>query len=171
MAEIIDLDICSSPTGEVVKVTNDPRAHLMFYFHCIGNVLDLGEHSANVEKLRDYENFHLLNSEEVDELLIICVQFYPACLIDKCIILNDDACGNYENRYIDLAEAHMEYPVVESMVFGKSQYPVLRAMYFTVSFAENYYYLPMVHFHDRLERLKQSAKRLRNTDDSCCTIL
>ncbi|OWF54639.1 hypothetical protein KP79_PYT04365 [Mizuhopecten yessoensis] len=170
MAELIDLDICSSPQGEVVKVTSNPRANLMFYIHCISNVLDLSEHPANIKKLRDYRNFHLLTDDEIDDLLIISVQFYPAVLIDKCIILNDDKCGKYENRYVALADAHMDYPVVESMTIGGEEYQVMRAMYFTVSFAEEYYYIPMSHFNSRLDILKSSAQRYSD-NGTCCTIL
>ncbi|XP_033732098.1 uncharacterized protein LOC117321698 [Pecten maximus] len=170
MAELIDLDICSSPQGDVVKVTSNPRANLMFYLHCISNVLDLSEHPVEITKLRDYQNFHLLSDEEIDDLLILSVQFYPAILIDKCIILNDEKCGKYENRYVDLADAHMDYPVVESMTIGGVEYQVMRAMYFTVTFIEEYYYVPMCHFNARLDRLKTAAKRYKDTD-TCCTIL
>ncbi|XP_069121981.1 uncharacterized protein [Argopecten irradians] len=170
MAELIDLDLCSSPQGDVVQVTRNPRASLMFYLHCISNVLDLSEHSADIKKLRDYENFHLLTDDEIDDLLIISVQFYPAILLDKCIILNDDKCGRFENRYVDLADAHMDYPVVEAMTIGGVEYKVTRAMYFTVTFIEEYYYIPMCHFNARLERLKTAAHRYKD-NGNCCTIL
>lgn len=169
-------------------VPNHPVARLMFYFDCICTVLQITDEYA--ARLRDYMNFYLLTESEMDKLLYFCWLFSPDELINKCIFLNDDLCGEYENGFFELSEITERLLVTDSLMIGNQQRRVKKVMAFKVIFLLKNYYIPIEIYKERLHILllamniiMQERRRIAGVDgasetpirttntSSCCIIL
>lgn len=68
--------------------------------------------------LCDYMNFYLLIELEMDKLLYFCWLFFFDELINKCIFLNDDFCGEYENGFFEFSEIIERLLVIDFLMIG-----------------------------------------------------
>lgn len=80
------------PSDEL-SVPDTPMSHLMFYFYCVDKLTNLSENNVQLRRVIDYKNDNLTPSE-LEILLVFCTQLDPDSLEGKCLIKNDELCGD-----------------------------------------------------------------------------
>ena len=71
--------------GKDVIIPEDDIAKLMYYLSCVCTVVNENTDS----KLTDFQNYHLLTSEEEELLINLCSLFNPLIFIDAKIFILD----------------------------------------------------------------------------------
>ena len=83
--------------GTKVTVPGSPTAKLMYYLDCVAVVIKLDD--RNLNRLRNYGSYYLLNDTEIDALLALVLLFSPDVLIGKVFFPSED-CGERRNKFI-----------------------------------------------------------------------
>ena len=78
--------------GNDVTVPESPTAKLMYYLDCVALVIKLDD--RNLNRLRNYKSYHLLNDTEIDALLALVLLFSPDELIGKVFFPSEDFRGS-----------------------------------------------------------------------------
>jgi len=155
---------------KVVTVPDSPLARLMFYIHCVANLISLEDNEDNLDKFRNYNHYYKLNDEEINELIVLCLLLYPGNLAGKCIFHNDERCENHENRFESIKEVRKTTPVPDEIQIGGQSKQVYRVMFARLTFLEKMYFVPMHVYQQRLDRIKKSTDRKTGTG-LCCKIM
>eukprot|EP00117_Sycon_ciliatum_P046823 scpid83634/ scgid33495/ len=102
--------------GRKVEVPDSPKARLMYYLHCIFDLLREDDFDEDVRRLARYENWHGLSLRETQALLKICTEITPGMLKDKLFHQHDSMCGEHLNQFHSFEEAS-SYVVIANSVF------------------------------------------------------
>lgn len=88
-------------TSVEVSVPKNDTALLMYYFDCMCTALQLEVGDYSIQRLRDYEKYYLLTSDEVKELIRQCHLVSPEKLEGKCIFHSEQICNawNFSNGF------------------------------------------------------------------------
>ena len=81
MAALIGERVGIKDTTISVTVPASPTAKLMYYLNCVASVFELDD--RNINRLKNYRNYYLLNDTEIDALLALVILFSPDELIGK----------------------------------------------------------------------------------------
>ena len=66
------------------------------------SVLEM-DNTGELGRFRDFSNYHRLDSDDIDKLLIFCLLLSPDEINGKCIFQDDDMCGNSNNKFFELS--------------------------------------------------------------------
>ncbi len=178
-------------TGSDASIPDNNIAKLMYYLNCICSLLDLDlEDKPEIRRATDYKNYHRLNDDEIDKLLVLCILLSPDELEGKCIFQDDDLCGDCNNNFFKISEIKTSLLVSRSVLVGGESTEVQNIMVYKSRWMIEHYIGPIASFHRRLQRISNSLQsgngnpsrralpapsRLQSTDSSssncCCVIL
>ena len=74
MAALIGERVGIKAAGTNVTVPDSPTAKLMYYLDCVAVVIKLED--RNLNRLRNYSSYYLLNDTEIDAFLVLVVQMF-----------------------------------------------------------------------------------------------
>ena len=150
MAALIGERVGIKETGTTATVPASPTAKLMYYLNCVADVIKLDD--SNLNKLRNYKNYYLLNDTEIDALLALVILFSPDELIGKVFFPSEDLGGS-GNKFLELSSVTHMLAVSDSVLIGGERKRVAEIMLFKRSWLENNYISPLRSFEGRLQRL------------------
>ena len=142
------------------NVPNNDIAKLMYYIHCVCCCIEPDDNST-ISRLRDYQNYHRLSSDEEAQLLALCLALSPDKLIGTIFHPATD-CGNFSNQFLELSAVKTDLLVTESLVIGGHHRRILKSMRFKKTWVENNYINPLFSI-ERSRRCPPPQQR----DDSC----
>lgn len=149
-----DIEIREFGTNNIAP--HNPIARLMFYLFCMKTVMDLDpEREQRFKKLCDFQNWHLLNEDNITGLLLNCIAFVPEIFIGKCIFLNEEACGEKQNVFCEVSQASTNITVSDGVIISGQRTEVRKIMFYKKSFLVDFYYMPMLFFENEVNRLKR----------------
>ena len=150
MAALIGERFGIKETGTTATVPASPTAKLMYYLDCVAVVIKLDD--RNLNRLRNYKSYHLLNDTEIDALLALVLLFSPDELIGKVFFPSEDLGGS-SNKFFELSSVTHMLAVSDSVLIGGERKRVAKIMLFKRSWLENNYISPLRSFEGRLQRL------------------
>lgn len=150
MAALIGERVGIKDTTTSVTVPASPTAKLMYYLDCVAVVIKLDD--RNLNRLRNYGSYYLLNDTEIDALLVLVLLFSPDVLIGKVFFPSED-CGERRNKFIELSSVTHMLAVSNNVVIGGERRRVAKIMFFKRCWLEDNYILPLREFEGRLQRL------------------
>ena len=150
MAAIVGQKFGIRETGQTVTVPTSPTAKLMYYLHCVANVIQLD--NPNLRRLRDYRAYYSLSDEEIDALLVLVLLLSPDELIGKVFFPSED-CGGSTNQFFELSAVTNMLAVSSNVLIGGESKRVAKIMFFKRSWMENNFITPLKSFEGRLQRL------------------
>ena len=118
--------------GEQVKVSvpNDPIATFMYYFNCVCSCFELDSHLADaLSRLRDYQNYSQLTSQEEVQLIQHCLTYNPEAMTGAIFSL-DKTTDTSVIRFVDVTS--IKHNVLRSFPFGPSRQRQGYSMYATL---------------------------------------
>ncbi len=130
--------------GIRTTVPDNPKAKLMYYLDCVAFVIDLND--SNLNRLRNYQNYHLLDDAETDELLVLVRLFSPHKLLNRVFFHSED-CGGSSNQFFELSAVSNMLAVADNIVIGGERKRVAKIMFFKRSWMESNYHTPIRSFH------------------------
>jgi len=128
-------------TGHKVTVPNNHIAKLMYYIDCVCSCIEPDD-SSTISRLRDYQNYHRLSSDEEAQLLALCLALSPDKLMGTIFHPATD-CGDSSNQFLELSAVKTDLLVTESLVIGGHRKRILKNMRFTKSWMERNYINPL----------------------------
>ena len=150
MAALIGERVGIKKTGTTVTVPESPTAKLMYYLNCVASVFQLDD--RNINRLRNYRSYYLLNDTEIDALLALVILFSPDELIGKVFFPSED-CGGSNNTFFELSSVTHMLAVTDNVLIGGERKRVAKIMFFRRSWLEDNYISPLRSFEGRLQRL------------------
>ena len=148
--------------GTTVTVPSDPIARLMYYFNCVCSCVEPDD-DYTIRRLRDYQNYSRLTSEEEAQLIAICLALSPDKLIGSIFHPTED-CGSSSNKFVEISAVKTNVLVTDSLLVGGQQRKVQSIMFFEKSWMDNNF----------IEPLKAVQRRLnpppRRRQESSCAI-
>ena len=121
------VQISVKDTTTRVTVPDDPIAKLMYYFNCVTCCVELEDSDLN--RLRDYQNYTRLTSDEKAKLLALCLALSPDKLIGVIFHPSND-CGGLTNRFLELSAVKTNLLVTDSLVVGGHSKKIQKIMLF-----------------------------------------
>ncbi|XP_019854514.1 PREDICTED: uncharacterized protein LOC109583547 isoform X2 [Amphimedon queenslandica] len=164
--------------GRSVSVPNDPIARLMYYFDCVCSCVE-PDNDYTIRRLRDYQNYHRLTSEEEAQLIVLCLALSPDNLIGSIFHPVND-CGSSTNKFVEISAVKTDLLVTNSLLIGGQQKKVQSVMFFEKRWMENNFIEPLKAVQRRLNRPPQRrieppprhySPPARRRESSSCTIL
>ena len=184
MATLVSERVGIKKTGVTTSVPPNSKAKLMYYLNCVATLIELND--PNLRRLRDYQNYYLLNDAETDALLALVLLFSPDELLGKIMFHSED-CGGSRNEFYELSAVSHMLAVTDSIVIGGERKRVAKIMFFQRVWMEDNYFTPIRSFQGRLERLARGlpgrapsppraltpprSYRVDNSPSSTCNIL
>ena len=151
MAAFIGERVGIKEMGNDVTVPESPTAKLMYYLDCVALVIKLDD--RNLNRLRNYKSYHLLNDTEIDALLALVLLFSPDELIGKVFFPSEDFRGS--NKFYELSSVTHMLAVSDSVLIGGERKRVAKIMLFKRPWLEYCYIAPLMSFEGRLQRLSR----------------
>lgn len=130
-------------TTKSVIVPNHAKARLMYYLDCMCTALDLSRTSQNLRRLRNYENYNGLSSNETKELIVLCTLLNPIVLNNKCIFHSEEACVDFSNEFYEINSRRTTFAAVRSVMIGSVRANVSKIMCYKMSWLKKNYIEPM----------------------------
>ena len=137
-------------TSRTVTVPDNPKAKLMYYLNCVATVIQLD--NPNLNRLKNYSSYYLLNDEEIDALLVLILLLSPDKLIGKVFFPSED-CGGAMNQFFELSKATHMLAVSDNVLIGGESKRVAKIMFYKRRWMEDYYISPLKSLESRLQRL------------------
>ena len=75
MAALVRERVGIKKVGGPATVSGNSKAKLMYYLNCVASLIELND--PNLRRLRDYQNYYLLNDAETDALLALGLTVQP----------------------------------------------------------------------------------------------
>ena len=150
MAALIGERVGIKKTGTTVTVPESPTAKLMYYLNCVASVFQLDD--RNINRLRNYRSYYLLNDTEIDALLALVILFSPDELIGKVFFHSED-CGGNANQFFELSSVTHMLAVSDNVLIGGERKRVANIMFFKRCWMQDNYISPLMSFEGRLQRL------------------
>ena len=164
------LQIRVKDTTVKTTVSNDPIARLMYYFNCVCTCVE-PDSSYSIRRLRDYENYHRLTSEERAQLLVLVLALSPDKLIGTIFHPSND-CGEFTNAFLELSAVKTEMLVTNSLLIGGERRQIRKIMKFEKSWIERNYLEPLQEIQRRSSRPRlQAPPPRRSSSSKSCTVM
>ncbi|XP_060071187.1 uncharacterized protein LOC132551096 [Ylistrum balloti] len=149
--------------GETVSIPDHPVGKAMYYLKCICNVLDLTKGNSKLQKFTDFGNYRLLTDDDIDELTVLLLSLDHKNLIGKCLIPNEEACGDSSNKFIELESVRENMVIVDDILIAGQQRQVNRLMFFKIVWLQTYCLTPLEFLSERLDRRRAELARRNAT--------
>ena len=161
-------------TGVSCTVPDNPKARLMYYLSCVCSCVEPGNDST-FRRLRDYDNYWSLSSEEETQLLILCLALSPDKLLGSVFFPAEDL--DSANEFYEVSAVSTKLVVAESLLIGGQQKKVQKIMMFEKSWIERNYINPLMSIQQgsssrrALPSSRPPPRRQESSSGSSCTIL
>ena len=150
MAGFVSQRIGVKDISRTVTVPGNSKAKLMYYLSCVKTVFQLED--STLQRLTDYQNYHLLTEPETDALLAMVISFSPDELLGK-VFFHDEDCGGGSNQFFELSAVSHMLAVTDNVLIGGERKRVAKVMFFKRSWLDNNYFTPLRPFEGRLQRM------------------
>ena len=130
------------PIGVTVTVPNDDVARLMYYLSCVGTVI---EHDNEDDILTDYENYDLLNVEQLTILFTLVTLFNPKIFINGGVFILDPSLvpEGMDNEFYQITDERINFHFNDELMIGGKTCKILKVMACTNSWLLRNYYKPL----------------------------
>ncbi len=128
-------------TGTTVTVPSSPVAKLMYYFDCVCCCVE-AEEDYETRRLRNYDNYQRLTSEEEAKLLVLCLALSPDKLIGAIFIPCENIPGK-NNQFLELSSVKTQMVVTDSLLIGGQRKKVQKIMMFEKAWVQRNYLEPL----------------------------
>ena len=131
-------------TGLTCTVPDNPIAKLMYYFNCVCSCVE-ADNDYTTRRLRNYNNYSSLSSQEEAQLLILCLALSPDKLIGSIFLPagDDEDLGGCCNEFYEVSAISTRVLVSQSLLVGGQQKKVQKIMKFKKSWIEKYFINPL----------------------------
>ena len=161
------IQLSAKDTTVGTTVPNDPIAKLMYYFHCICSCIEPDD-SYTIRRLRDYQNYYLLTSDEEAQLIALCLSLSPDKLLGTILHPSND-CGSYSGRFVELSAVKTNLLVTDSLLIGSQQKRVQKVMFIQKSWMEEHFIQPLQQLQRR--RISQYNPPPQQQSTGYCSII
>ncbi len=150
--------------GSTCTVPNSPVAKLMYYFDCVCSCVE-AEEDSETRRLRNYDNYQRLTSEEEAKLLVLCLALSPDKLIGAIFIPCENIPGK-TNQFLELSAVKTQMVLTDSLLIGGQRKKVQKIMMFEKAWVERNYLEPLKTI---VERSRPAIRRPppRQNNNSC----
>ena len=130
--------------GSSTTIPDNPIAKLMYYFDCVRSCIEADD-DYTTRRLRNYNNYSSLTSQEQAQLLILCLALSPNKLIGSIFLpaRDDEDFDGGINHFYELSTVSTRVLVSQSLLVGGQQKRVRKIMKFKKSWIEKYYINPL----------------------------
>ena len=165
------LHISVRDTSVTATVPDDPIALLMYYFNCVCSCVE-PDSSYSIRRLRDYENYHRLTSEERAQLLVLVLALSPDKLIGTIFHPSND-CGDGSNAFLELSAVKTDLVVTNHLLIGGQRKQIRSIMTFKKVWIERNYLEPLQEIQRRSSRprLRAPPPPRRSSSSKSCTVM
>ena len=128
--------------GVTVTIPDDDVARLMYYLSCVGTVI---EHDNENDILTDYENYDLLDVNQLTLLLTLVTLFEPTIFIKGGVFILDPSLvpEGSSNEFYQITDERINFHFNDEIMIGGKTRKILRVMACTISWLKRFYYNPM----------------------------
>ena len=138
--------ISAKDIGTSVSVPNAPTAHLMYYWSCVENTLELKDGDGDIYSR--YDLHFLMNNEQKRRLLVLCMLFSPDMLDDKCFFQSENIDSS--NEFYELSQVQTSLAAVSNILIGGVNRKVRRIMIYKRSWMLRNYIMPLMQLNNEL---------------------
>ena len=112
--------------GERTSVPNNDLARLMYYLSCVDTVIQYDE----IDRLADYQNYYLLDTNDIVVLLELVLLFNPKFFIEKGIFILDESLLPYDldNQFYKITDERIGMHINNQIIVGGRTVNVLKVM-------------------------------------------
>ena len=130
------------PIGETVTIPNDDVARLMYYLSCVDTVI---EHDNTDDMLTDYENYDLLNVNQLTVLFSLVTLFDPKIFINGGIFILDPLLvpEGSDNEFYQITDERVNFHFNDEIMIGGKICKILKVMVCNTSWLLRFYYNPL----------------------------
>ncbi|CAF1553054.1 unnamed protein product [Didymodactylos carnosus] len=151
--------------SQTVNVPNNSIAKCMYYLDVVCTLLEYDE--SNLDRLRDFRNYHRLTDDEIRLLFIGCVALSPDLLIDKCMFEDAEACGNSLNRIYELSHVQRNFLVANSIFVAGRNRRVKKIMAYKPEWIKTFYYNPISQLTQQFQQQRRYEQALEYLANDC----
>ena len=134
-------EISVKRTGEPCTISNNDIAKLMYYFDCVCTCVQ-PDNSDTICRLRNFNNYASLSSDEEAQLLALCLALSPDKLIGSVLFPSSD-CGRSNNKFLELSAVSTNMVVSDSFLIGGQRKKIQKIMMFEKCWIERNYLNPL----------------------------
>jgi len=88
------------------KLSDDPRARLMYYIYTISRILNLEGLDPALDRFRSFHDYLSITDKTVEALLDVANEFRPRLLLGKCLFVNNEMCRKAGFSTLTLPRIH-----------------------------------------------------------------
>ena len=150
------------PIGVTVTVPNDDVARLMYYLSCVDTVI---QYDNEDDILTDYENYDLLNVEQLTVLFSLVTLFNPKIFINGGVFILDPSLvpEGLGNEFYQITDERINFHFNDEIMIGGKTCKILKVMACTNSWLLRNYYNPLTNIMSLAK--KPSPPSPPKTDD------
>ena len=139
-ADINNLEV--HPIGVTVTIPDDDVARLMYYLSCVGTVI---EHDNENDMLTDYENYDLLDVNQLTLLFSLVTLFEPSILIKGGAFILDPSLvpEGMGNEFYQITDERINFHFNDEIMIGGKTRRILKVMACNIFWLKRFYYNPM----------------------------
>ena len=161
--------------GETVTIPNDDVARLMYYLSCVKTVIDYDNED---DILTDFENYDLLNVEQLTVLFSLVILFNPKIFINSGVFILDPSLVpvGSTNEFYQITNERINFHFNDEIMIGGKTRKILKVMACTNFWLLKYYYYPLNNIRSLAEKPipRPSSKPTYITkpkDEDCCCLI
>lgn len=141
------------------KVPQRPLAKLMFYLRAVSRCVDIQE-LCDLTRWTDFSHYHLLTSQEADEVARLCFALSPDLLRIKCLNPIDSTKGHFDTMFYDVehAKTRWEQAFSDNITFVGRSLRVTGVLECRADWLEEFYYQPIKHYEHIMERARMTFR-------------
>ena len=130
------------PIGVTVTIPNDDVARLMYYLSCVGTVI---EHDNENDILTDYENYDLLDVNQLTVLFSLVTLFEPKIFISGGVFILDPSLvpEGSDNEFYQITDERINFHFNDEIMIGGKTRKILKVMACNISWLMRFYYNPL----------------------------
>ena len=128
--------------GETVTIPNDDVARLMYYLSCVKTVIDYDNED---DILTDFENYDLLNVEQLTVLFSLVILFNPKIFINSGVFILDPSLVpvGSTNEFYQITNERINFHFNDEIMIGGKTRKILKVMACNISWLMRFYYNPL----------------------------
>ena len=133
------------------NVPENSTARLMFYLSCVYRV---SNQDTMLKNYTNYQNYAKMSSQDKQNILSLAYILSPEKFFNDLFLLEPELEPNFENDHYFIENIELEVDPS-----GNCARRVNKVMYFTLSWLENFYAIPMTKLSSEIE-FENKSKRI-----------
>ena len=131
----------------ILNVPEDPEASIMFYLSCVCRVSNpTGDKAKDMGEYTKHENYSKMNLQDKQNILSLAYILSPEKFFNNLFVLEPETEHNFENDHYFVEHIELE---IDSD--GNCTRHIQKIMYFTVSWLETFYAIPMTQLSKQIQ--------------------